>query len=60
MFIAIDACFRLKRCFVLSEAKDPGLGTGWSYFVEDAPFRRYLLSVTDQQEVHRSTNPTKT
>jgi hypothetical protein len=36
---------------VSSEAKDPGLGTGWSYFTEDAPFREYLLSVTDQKEV---------
>ncbi|KAJ7683625.1 hypothetical protein B0H14DRAFT_3535080 [Mycena olivaceomarginata] len=51
MFIAIDACFRLKWCLVSSEAKDPGLGTGWSYFVEDAPFQKYLLLVTDQQEM---------
>ncbi|KAJ7820776.1 hypothetical protein B0H14DRAFT_2599756 [Mycena olivaceomarginata] len=51
MFIAIDACFRLKHRLVSSEAKDPGLGTGWAYFVEDAPFRKYLLSVTDQQEM---------
>ncbi|KAF8210725.1 hypothetical protein K438DRAFT_1536839, partial [Mycena galopus ATCC 62051] len=51
LYIAIDACFRLKRRLVSSEAKDPGLGTGWSYFTEDAPFQRYLLTVTDQKEV---------
>ncbi|KAJ7808072.1 hypothetical protein B0H14DRAFT_2380861, partial [Mycena olivaceomarginata] len=51
LYIAIDACFRLKRCLVSSEKKDPGLGTGWSYFTEDPPFRKYLLSVTDQKEM---------
>lgn len=51
LFIAIDACFRLRRRLVSSEAKDPGLGTGMSYFVEDRPYREYLLTVTDQKEV---------
>jgi len=49
--LAIDACFRLKRRIVSSEKKDPGLGTGWAYFVEDEPYREYLLTVTDQEEV---------
>ncbi|KAJ7802387.1 hypothetical protein B0H13DRAFT_2244748 [Mycena leptocephala] len=31
LFLALDACFRLKRCMVSSEIKDPGLGTGWAY-----------------------------
>ncbi|KAK7015057.1 hypothetical protein R3P38DRAFT_2787170 [Favolaschia claudopus] len=30
MFIALDACFRLKRRMISSEIKDPGLGTGWA------------------------------
>ncbi|KAJ7670794.1 hypothetical protein DFH06DRAFT_1267265 [Mycena polygramma] len=51
LFIAIDACFRLKWRLVSSEAKDPGLGTGLSYFMEDHPFRQYLLTVTDQKEM---------
>ncbi|KAJ7814307.1 hypothetical protein B0H13DRAFT_2242773 [Mycena leptocephala] len=51
LFIAIDVCFRLKRRLVSSEAKDPGLGSGWSYFTEDRPFREYLLTVTDQKEM---------
>ncbi|THU93111.1 hypothetical protein K435DRAFT_670775 [Dendrothele bispora CBS 962.96] len=41
-----DACFRLKRRLVSDEVKDPGLGTGWSYFVEDPPFREYLKSMS--------------
>jgi hypothetical protein len=36
---------------VSSEKKDPGLGTGWAYFVEDEPYRKFLLTVTDQEEV---------
>ncbi|KAK7434738.1 hypothetical protein VKT23_020034 [Stygiomarasmius scandens] len=50
-FVAIDACFRLKRRLVSSEAKDPGLGTGWSYFVEDPTFRDFLKTVTTQTEM---------
>ncbi|KAF8182182.1 hypothetical protein K438DRAFT_1600936, partial [Mycena galopus ATCC 62051] len=51
LYFAIDACFRLKRRLVSSEAKDPGLATGWAYFTEDTPFRQYLLTVTDQKEM---------
>ncbi|KAJ7817572.1 hypothetical protein B0H13DRAFT_2379555 [Mycena leptocephala] len=51
LYIAIDACFRLKRRLVSSEKKDPGLGTGWAYFTEDVPYRKYLMSVTDQKEM---------
>ncbi|KAF8212570.1 hypothetical protein K438DRAFT_1957172 [Mycena galopus ATCC 62051] len=51
MFVAIDACFRLKRRLVSSESKDPTLGSGWSYMVESASYREYLLSVTDQKEM---------
>ncbi|KAJ7358033.1 hypothetical protein DFH08DRAFT_687643, partial [Mycena albidolilacea] len=51
LYIAIDTCFRLKRRLVSSEKKDPGFGTGWSYFTEDPPFQKYLLSVTDQKEM---------
>ncbi|KAJ6514372.1 hypothetical protein C8R47DRAFT_1206735 [Mycena vitilis] len=46
LYLAIDACFRLKRRLVSSEAKDPGLGTGWSYFTEDPPFRKFLLTMS--------------
>ncbi|KAJ7839976.1 hypothetical protein B0H14DRAFT_2360894, partial [Mycena olivaceomarginata] len=50
-YVAIDACFRLKRRLVSSEKKDPGLGTGWAYFTEDGPFRSFLKTVTDQKEM---------
>ncbi|KAJ7156373.1 hypothetical protein C8R46DRAFT_1040909 [Mycena filopes] len=51
LYIAIDACFRLKRRLVSSEEKDPSLGPGWSFFTEDGPYREYLLGVTDQKEM---------
>ncbi|THU93123.1 hypothetical protein K435DRAFT_861819 [Dendrothele bispora CBS 962.96] len=51
LFFAIDACFRLKRRMVSSDERDPGLGTGWSYFVEDKPFKEFLATVTDQDEM---------
>ncbi|KAJ7799241.1 hypothetical protein B0H14DRAFT_3092830 [Mycena olivaceomarginata] len=40
-FLAIDACFRLKRGLVSSDLKDPGLSTGFEY----------LRTVTDQNEM---------
>ncbi|KAF7306305.1 CxC2 domain-containing protein [Mycena indigotica] len=51
MFIAIDACFRLKRRAISNELRDPGLGTGWAYMLEWQPYREYLSTVTDQQEM---------
>jgi hypothetical protein len=50
-FLALDACFRLKRRMISNEYKDPGLGTGWAYVMENPPYRHYLLTVTDQKEV---------
>ncbi|KAF7327519.1 hypothetical protein MKEN_00330800 [Mycena kentingensis (nom. inval.)] len=55
LFIALDACFRLKRRLVGSDLRDPGLGTGWAYFVEWEPYRQYLLTVTDQKEISTCT-----
>ncbi|KAJ3737923.1 hypothetical protein EV360DRAFT_58604, partial [Lentinula raphanica] len=55
IYFAIDACFRLKRRLVSSEKLDPDLDVGGSYFTEDALFRQYLSSVTDQQEMSTCT-----
>ncbi|KAJ7768414.1 hypothetical protein B0H16DRAFT_1308210 [Mycena metata] len=51
LFLALDACFRLKRRLVSSELRDPGLGTGWAYFVEQEPYHAYLLTTTNQTEM---------
>ncbi|KAK6964695.1 CxC2 domain-containing protein [Favolaschia claudopus] len=50
-FLALDACFRLKRRLVSSALRDPALGAGWSYFCEPEPYRQYLLTVTNQTEM---------
>ncbi|KAF7295904.1 hypothetical protein HMN09_01134400 [Mycena chlorophos] len=51
MFLALDACFRLKRRMISSERWDPALGAGWAYMVETAAYRAYLLTMTDQKEM---------
>ncbi|KAJ7059357.1 hypothetical protein C8F01DRAFT_1255058 [Mycena amicta] len=55
MFIALDACFSLKRRMVSSERRDPALGSGWAYMVESRPYREYLLTMTDQNEMSTCT-----
>ncbi|KAJ7049133.1 hypothetical protein C8F01DRAFT_1265921 [Mycena amicta] len=50
-FLAIDACFRLKRRAISNELRDPGLGTGWAYMVEWAPYHEYLANAKDQKEI---------
>ncbi|KAJ7015827.1 hypothetical protein C8F04DRAFT_1284627, partial [Mycena alexandri] len=51
LFVALDACFRLKRRLVSSELRDPGLGIGWAYFVEQETYRAYLLTKTNETEM---------
>ncbi|KAF7792933.1 hypothetical protein EIP86_004036 [Pleurotus ostreatoroseus] len=53
--IAIDANFRLKRRAVSNDARDPALGSGWGYFVEDGPYREHILKYVDQQEISTCT-----
>ncbi|KAF7288168.1 CxC2 domain-containing protein [Mycena chlorophos] len=55
-FIAVDACFRLKRGMVSSNAKDPPLSDGWGYMVEGRPYREYLLTIKDQKEISSCTD----
>ncbi|KAJ7576761.1 hypothetical protein C8J56DRAFT_1061475 [Mycena floridula] len=55
LFIAVDACFRLKCKIVSSDAKDPGLGPGWAYFVEDEPYREYWKTLGDQPDMSSCT-----
>ncbi|TFK81526.1 hypothetical protein K466DRAFT_501978 [Polyporus arcularius HHB13444] len=49
--VAIDACFRLKRRAVSDEHKDPILGSGWGYFVEDSGYREILTQYAEQKEM---------
>ncbi len=51
MCVAMDACFRLKRRDVSSTEKDPILGSGWGYFVEDTGYQSILEGYGAQKQV---------
>ncbi|KAF8056174.1 hypothetical protein FPV67DRAFT_1432087 [Lyophyllum atratum] len=42
LFIGMDANFRLKRKVASSEERDPSLGGGWAFFVEEKAYKAYL------------------
>ncbi|KAF6750496.1 hypothetical protein DFP72DRAFT_991595 [Ephemerocybe angulata] len=48
--LALDACFRLKRKDVSTDKADPGLSKGYSYFVEDSKFGKFLDQHKDEVE----------
>ncbi|KAG1784916.1 uncharacterized protein HD556DRAFT_1435299 [Suillus plorans] len=54
LFVAIDANFRLKRKAVSSDRVDPGLNTGWAYFVEERAYKSYLSERANERQ-ERST-----
>ncbi|KAF8870162.1 hypothetical protein BD779DRAFT_1455954, partial [Infundibulicybe gibba] len=49
-FLAIDANFRLRRKDVSSDAADPSLSKGLSYFVEELEYKKYLTSSSTAPE----------
>ncbi|KAG1731458.1 hypothetical protein EDD22DRAFT_750930, partial [Suillus occidentalis] len=50
LFLAIDANFHLKCCFVSNDVKDPGLSRGWGYFVEEQQYKAYLHDHADEAQ----------
>ncbi|KAK7016199.1 hypothetical protein VNI00_018964 [Paramarasmius palmivorus] len=51
-FLSLDACFRLKRRAISSEAADPGLLTGLAYYVDQEPYQRWMKAAPDQKETN--------
>ncbi|KAF7324862.1 CxC2 domain-containing protein [Mycena kentingensis (nom. inval.)] len=51
VYIAIDACFRLKRRLIGNDLRDPGCGPGFAFLVEWEPYREYLKTITKQVEM---------
>lgn len=47
LFLAIDANFRLKRLSASDDTRDPGLHTGYTYFVEEKKYKQFLAETTD-------------
>lgn len=51
LILAMDANFRLKNRLRTSSRTDPGLGTGWAYFVPEEEYREHILQYVTQEEV---------
>lgn len=51
MAVAMDANFRLKRRAVSNSARDPALGSGWGYFVEDTGYKEHIMRHATQDDV---------
>lgn len=49
----MDANFRLKNRLRSNSKVDPGLGTGWAYFVPEEAYREHVLKYATQEEVRR-------
>jgi len=49
--ICNNACFRFKNKLRSSEIKDPTLGPGFSYFVDNGGYMEYVKMFVDQAEM---------
>ncbi|KAG6849154.1 hypothetical protein H0H93_010910 [Arthromyces matolae] len=49
-FVGIDANFRLKRKHVSSEARDPSLGGGWAFFVEETEYKEHISATWNHKQ----------
>lgn len=49
--VCLDANFRLKNQLRSSYAKDPGLGTGWAYFVPREEYIKHVLKFASDEDV---------
>ncbi|KAF7343557.1 CxC2 domain-containing protein [Mycena sanguinolenta] len=55
IFLAIDACFRLKRKKISTWAADPSLQDGWAYFVRSGPYLEFVKTLGEQKEMSTCT-----
>ncbi|KAF7312981.1 CxC2 domain-containing protein [Mycena kentingensis (nom. inval.)] len=51
LWIALDACFGLKRRLISSWAKDPPSGPGWAFMTEPFSYEAFLQTVTEQDDM---------
>lgn len=51
LFLAKDANFRTRNGLVSSDARDPTLGQGWSYFVSKPEYLEHVKQFVDTEEV---------
>ncbi|KAJ7056324.1 hypothetical protein C8F01DRAFT_1029354 [Mycena amicta] len=51
LMLALDANFRLKNRLRANERHDPSLGSGWSYFVDDEPYKEHLRDYVAEEDI---------
>jgi len=51
LIVAIDANFRLKSRLRGSNNREPTMGLGWSYFVDNGPYSDFIKDYVDEDEV---------
>jgi hypothetical protein len=51
LMVAMDANFRLKSRLRSATNKEPSLGLGWSYFVDNGPYTDFIKDYMDEDEV---------
>ncbi|KAF9503757.1 hypothetical protein BS47DRAFT_1402098 [Hydnum rufescens UP504] len=51
LHLATDANFRLKNQFKPGGRSNPGLSTGWAYFVEDEIYKKFLLDFVSKKDI---------
>ncbi|KAF7293374.1 hypothetical protein MIND_01114200 [Mycena indigotica] len=51
LLLALDANFRLKNRIRANERKDPSLGSGWGYFVENDAYKEHLRDYVAETDV---------
>ncbi|KAJ7358147.1 hypothetical protein DFH08DRAFT_953333 [Mycena albidolilacea] len=55
IFVAIDACFRLKRKKISTWLADPSLQDGWAYFVRSFTYEDFVKTLGEQKEMSTCT-----
>ncbi|KAF7296857.1 CxC2 domain-containing protein [Mycena indigotica] len=51
LMLALDANFRLKNRIRANERQDCSLGPGWSYFVDEGPYKEHLRDYVAEEDV---------
>jgi hypothetical protein len=51
LVVTMDANFGLKNRLWNTLNKEPSLGLGWAYFINNGPYSEFIKDYVDQEEV---------
>ena len=51
LIVAMDANFRLRNRLRNATNREPSLGLGWAYFVNNGPYSDFIKDYVDEKEV---------